>query len=79
MKREMPDFDPTPGSLVCVKDNALAVKSIIGKFGVILNYEFAGLNNREPFGDIQDVIVLINGAKVRFNFRNFNGLLEVIQ
>lgn len=71
MKHEIPDFDPTPGSLVCVKDSPLVDKSIVGKFGVILNYE--------PFGDFQTVIVLIDGAKVRFNFRNFNGLLEVIQ
>jgi len=71
MKREMPDFGPVTGSLVCVKDNALAVKSIIGKFGVILNYE--------TFGGFQTVIVLLDGAKFRFNFRNFNGLLEVIQ
>ena len=67
----MPVFYPAPGSLVCVKDNALAVKSIIGKFGVILNYE--------TFGGFQTVIVLLDGAKFRFNFRNFNGLLEVIQ
>jgi len=79
MKREMPVFYPASGSLVRVKDSPLAVKSIVGKFGVILNYEFAGLNNREPFGDIQDVIVLLDGAKFRFNFRNLNGLLEVIQ
>lgn len=67
----MHDFDPTPGSLVCVKDSPLIDKSIVGKFGVILNYEL--------FGGFQTVIVLIDGAKVRFNFRNFNGLLEVIQ
>jgi len=71
MKHEMHDFDPTPGSLVRVKDSPLAVKSIIGKFGVILNYE--------TFGGFQTVIVLLDGAKFRFNFQNFNGLLEVIQ
>ena len=67
----MPVFGPATGSLVRVKDNALAVKSIVGKFGVILNYE--------TFGGFQTVIVLLDGAKFRFNFRNFNGLLEVIQ